>query len=317
MTSMFRRVKSRKGFTLTELIVVIAIVGLLMICVTAFVGPIKQMVKNTTADTDAITINEIAGDYIERRLAYSDCIKIYLASNADPTNATLANAYSMMQGYRSANDTTGMLIFKMIDDSSDPRSNTYRMYDVPIKASGSSSYISSYTSATGVTLPTSPVFAEDYYGRYQHIFLFDPESYKGGTDKQFNMSVNVVKGKAFLNFDIYSYYFDTNSAGNLEPKSGTKSTLEKFYENKIDPLTNTDDGISALATDKTAYEHVSFELQNIGISTVKATTTVGGITVEEEVGVPKLVNSYFVGEGDDVVIFYNVKSYSPTVFPPA
>ncbi|MGN0657515.1 MAG: type II secretion system protein [Ruminiclostridium sp.] len=314
---MLRRVKSRKGFTLTELIVVVAIIALLMICVTAFVGPISKMVEATTADTDAITINEIAGDYIERRLAYADCIKIYLASNADPTNGTLSNAYSMMQGYRGSSDTTGMLIFKMIEDLSDPKSNTYRIYDVPIKGSGSSSYISSYTSATGVTLPTSPVFAEDYYGKYQHIFLFDPQSYRGGTDKQFNMSVNVVKGKAFLDFDIYSYSFDTNSAGNLEPKSSSESTLEKFYKNKIDSVTNTDNGISSLTDDKTAYEHVSFELQNIGISTVKATTTVNGITVEEEVGIPKLVNSYYIGEGDDIVIFYNVKSYSPTLFPPA
>ena len=88
MTSMLRRVKSRKGFTLTELIVVVAIVALLMICVTAFVGPINTMVKNTTADADAITINEIAGDYIERRLAYADCIQIYLGANADTTNIT-------------------------------------------------------------------------------------------------------------------------------------------------------------------------------------------------------------------------------------
>ena len=316
MTSMLRRVKSRKGFTLTELIVVVAIVGLLMICVTAFAGPISKMVKATTADTDAITINEIAGDYIERRLAYADCIKIYAAANADPTNTTLSSAYNMIQGYRGSNDTTGMLVFKMIEDSGDPKSNTYRIYDVPIKDSGSTTYISSFTSATGVTLPTSPVFADDYYGRYQHLFLFNPDSYKGGADKQFNISVNVVKGKAFLNFDIYSYYFDINSAGNLEPKSGTDSTVEKFYKNKMAPLTNTDNGIADLALDKTAYEHVSFELQNIGIATV-TTYEADGITVKDKVGVPKLVNSYYVGEGDDIVVFYNVKSYSPTVFPPA
>ena len=126
----------------------------------------------------------------------------------------------------------------------------------------------------------------------------------------------MVKGKAFLNFDIYSYYFDINSAGNLEPKSGSDSTVEKFYKNKMAPLTNTDDGISGLALDKTAYEHVSFELQNIGIATV-TTYEADGITVKDKVGVPKLVNSYYVGEGDDIVVFYNVKSYSPTVFPPA
>ena len=314
MTSMLRRVKSRKGFTLTELIVVVAIVGLLMICVTAFVGPISKMVKATTADTDAITINEIAGDYIERRLAYADCIKIYVAANAEPTNATLSSAFNTIQGYIGTNDTTGMLIFKMIDDSTDPKSNTYRIYDVPIKGSGSSTYINSFTSASGVTLPKNPVFADDYYGRYQHLFLFDPASYKGGTDKQFDISVNVVKGKAFLNFDIYSYYFDETSAGNLAPKSGSDSTMEKFYKKKMN--VSSDDGITALALDKTAYEHVSFELQNIGIATV-TTYEADGITVKEKVGVPKLVNSYYVGEGDDIVIFYNVKNYNPTVIPPA
>lgn len=311
MTNMLRRVKSRKGFTLTELIVVVAIVGLLMICVTAFAGPIKAMVRATTADTDAITINEIAGDYIERRLAYADCIQIYLGANAVPGNTTLKNGYDNIQGYRGANDSTGMLVFKMIEDTSDPKANTYRIFDVPITDSSKTTYTNSFE--TGGALPKNPVFSDDYYGKYQHLILLDPESYRGGTDKQFNTAVNEIKGKAYLNFDIYSYYFDESTTNKLDIKSTTDSTLEKYYKNIINSTTDPDNGISSIAIDKTAYEHVSFELQNIEISTITGTDTDGSAIT---IGVPKKVNSFFVGDGDDIVIYYNVKKYSPTVYPP-
>lgn len=315
MTSMLRRVKSRKGFTLTELIVVVAIVALLMICVTAFVGPINTMVKNTTADADAITINEIAGDYIERRLAYADCIQIYLGANADTTNyGPLSNAYTAIQGYRGTNDTTGMLVFKLVENTSDATENTYRLYDVPIKATGTS-YISSYESSTGTILPKNPVFTDDYYGRYKHLFLLNPDGYNNGN---FTVAVNIVKGKAYLNFDIYSYDFGENTAAHIEAKGGSDSTLEQFYQHIEDPLLNPNDGISDLLLDRTAYEHVSFELQNIGIATVTETETINGITVNKEVGKPKLVNVEYVGGGDDIVIFYNVKDYTPAtlISPP-
>ena len=315
MTSMLRRVKSRKGFTLTELIVVVAIVALLMICVTAFVGPINTMVKNTTADADAITINEIAGDYIERRLAYADCIQIYLGANADTmNNGPLFTAHNDMKtNYAGTNDTTGMLVFKMIENTSDATKNTYRLYDVPITKTGTlSSYTGAFESSTGVVLPKNPVFTEDYYGRYQHLFLLDPDGFNNGN---FTVAVNIVKGKAYLNFDIYSYDFGENTAAHIEAKGGSDSTLEQFYQHIEAPLLNPNDGISDLLLDRTAYEHVSFELQNIGIAEKDGTDSNGNPI---KIGVPLYVNSYYVGNGDDIVIFYNVKDYTPAtlISPP-
>ena len=77
----FGKRRARKGFTLVELVVVMAIIAILMISVVAFAQPIRAMMSNTNAQNDAIIINNGIGNYIERRLAFANDIKIFVRKN--------------------------------------------------------------------------------------------------------------------------------------------------------------------------------------------------------------------------------------------
>ena len=95
LLKLFRKGKYRKGFTLTELIVVIAIIAFIMAAVVAFAGPIRTMVRNTNAKSDANTINKIIGDYIENRIAFANYVQVFVAPEYTVGSGT---EYDLLKG---------------------------------------------------------------------------------------------------------------------------------------------------------------------------------------------------------------------------
>ena len=98
MIKFFSRLKRRKGFTLTEMIVVTAIIGIIMASVVAFSGPMRDSIKNTEAKADALTINEVLGNYLEHNLAYACKIDAFVGYTYENNVTVIRDAYDPSGG---------------------------------------------------------------------------------------------------------------------------------------------------------------------------------------------------------------------------
>lgn len=204
MLKKFQRIHYKKGFTLTELIIVVAILAVMMAAVAAFSVPVRQMVRATSATSDAINANEIIGEYIRGRLAYADSLYIHYGVNAQSTDTNINASMS-----RLTNSTTGrlhqpnagragVLILRYTPNAASPEKSGYTLYDFPI-TSTSSSYTTVVQNAVGTDLSDDgAVFDSAFYGDVQRIiYLPKTEPFR-----------NTTRGEIFMNFEILSYQGD-------------------------------------------------------------------------------------------------------------
>lgn len=276
MLNYFLKLKRKKGFTLVELIIVVAILAVLMASVAALSTPIRQMINRTASSADAISANAVMGNYIENRLGFASNIEIYVAidtltaTGATNVNSSFTNMVGKLNSPGNENDKAGILIFHYAADTVEPEKSHYEMYDVPITKT-STSY--GATAFDGTVLEDDyAVFAESFYDFSQNVFIFPTEA-----------SVNKVRNDVYMSVDIIPYDFlpdmlvydgatiDTTLKQYIAP-----TTVSDYYEYKY----NRDQEIAAGAgvtvyTDETCTlgdldgfrsgpkETLTFELQNI------------------------------------------------------
>ncbi|MCM1417487.1 MAG: prepilin-type N-terminal cleavage/methylation domain-containing protein [Bacteroides sp.] len=206
MAKMIRRVRSGKGFTLTELIIVSAIMVVLIAAVAAFSYPVQNMVRATGATADAINANETIAEYIRGRLAYADALYIHYGVN--PTNTPdFSASMSRLTGtggkVTTSNPThgkAGALIIHYEEDSANPERSSFKLYDYPITAS-TTSYAAACLNAAGTGLNESgAVFDDAFYGDIQRI-IYLPKA---------NPFTNSTNGEVFMNFEIHSFKGDAD-----------------------------------------------------------------------------------------------------------
>ena len=284
MIKFFSRLKRRKGFTLTEMIVVTAIIGIIMATVVAFADPMRKTIRNTEARSNALTINEVLGKYIEHNLAYANQVAVFVGYDYDPTNVDIEKAYDEIKAnWTESNDTTKVMIFHFVEPDDDAGTKGgMEMYD---------------SVSTSSSLPAldakDKIFVDDFYGGYQYFVTVDDSV----------PIANERTKKAVFNLRIDSYNCDENSKmlGNYitgyydyVDHNSTENTLEKN-----------------IGYDKIGTENVSFTFENIKVSvtTLEDLTNPSKPIYTHKSTVP-METIKRSSTGHDLVIVYNVRRYN-------
>jgi len=317
MLRYFMKLRNRKGFTLTELIIVIAIIAIMMGCVAAFSGPIRQMVKQTASSTDALTANKIIGDYIENRLAFADSIDLFYAVDAsDMTKVNLTGSVTpfkpgvndIFNAYKTKDDTTndrdksGVLIFHYLEDTDEPEKSTYVLYDFPIRSTSGNYEATTINSTENCFLDSGKVFIDEFYANSQNLIIAPTEidyNYSRGT---LNMAFDIIP------YDCREDYITRKGDGSIDDANSQyikptilNSYYEKYNSQKLNPQPVFDEsyGLNDIRDQRSgAEERITFSLNNIRYADDEAESTYNWRAHDPE--------GY---DGTDIVIFYHIPYY--------
>ena len=310
MIRFFCRLKHRKGFTLVEMIVVTALIGIIMASVVAFAGPMRDSVKNTEARSDALTINEVLGRYIEHNIAYSCMLDVFVGYTYENNVSEILNTYnSTTRKYKDSvgeANTTVKLFVAHFDDPDDPddpanppEKGTMKFYDVKITSSGLPSL---------ATLRMNEyVFYDEFYGGYQYFLTMDEDDLGKNTNSRTK--------KAYLNLRLDSYNFGSDDAEDI-----TKPMIVNYYNYITSHGTAGADDFQNIAISKTGSEAISFTLENIKATEIsRPKTDDHGNKMYYSNGAPMWETYVSAGgaqihrpstaTGTDIVILYKVKKY--------
>lgn len=208
------KLRHKKGFTLTELIIVVAIMAILMTCVAAFAGPVQQIVKSSAASADALQVNKIIGDYIENRLSYASYIDVHIAKDVESIsldNEVVGGSTGFTAIVNKLNSATenannkgkgGMLIFHYEPDTVEPFNSSYEIYDIPITKTSSNINTLLFTgdAKNNRRELNSAVFSDDFYLNGNQIVVL-PE---------LSVVPNQMRNTLLMRLDIYGYSFDND-----------------------------------------------------------------------------------------------------------
>ncbi len=313
MLKFFAKRRRRKGFTLTEMIVVTAIIAIIMAAIASFAGPVRTLLHNSTAKSDALTINNVMGNYIERRLAYANYMNIYVG----PTSLEydkMENSFDSIKALASnANQKNNarVMIFKFIDENApdpitDPLSYTYKVYDVPVTKDTDFPTgfddLSSWCDDDDYGL-----YTDNFYNNYQYFMTIDmPRTWdpvaKTDSETLSNANKNAVKNRVYINMRIDAYKFEGNTVESGTEIGLTEGSITAYHqyidEYNINHNTATVNPFDKYAYEKIGTENISFSLENISnasnVKYVRGHIPTGGSTA-----------TY----GKDIYIFYNVRTY--------
>ena len=318
MIKFFARLRHRKGFTLTEMIVVTAIIGIIMASVVAFAGPMRDSIRNTEARSDALNINEVLGNYVEHRLAYACKLDAFVGYTYENNVSEILNTFNAAgsDGYKDnvgSSDVSVRLFVAHFDDPANPddptnppEKGTMKFYDLKIGDHG----ITSLPSLSDLLDETKvgPVFTQDFFGDYQYFMTID--------DDDLGKNTNSRTKKAYMNIRLESYNFGMDSAEDM-----TSSMITQYYQYVTSKGTVGADNFPNIAYDKTGTENISFTLENIKAAEISSIKTVGGVKQYYSNGAPMWETYSSAGgakihrpaaastSGTDLVILYKVKKY--------
>lgn len=162
-----RKIKAKKGFTLVEVIIAVAITAILLAGVMSLFSPISKMLNSVKSDAVADTICTNSANYVAKKVSNATTIKISgYDSLADMKSAAAAVVNSITLG------TNEKLYALVITDADNGGVNA--LYDLgEVNSTSIPSLLTDKTS-----LNTYRVFEDVYYNNLDVKFGFELESAK-------------------------------------------------------------------------------------------------------------------------------------------
>jgi prepilin-type N-terminal cleavage/methylation domain-containing protein len=300
MIKFFSRLKRRKGFTLVEMIVVVALIAIIMATVVAFSTPMRMSIRNSEARADAITINEIIGNYLERNIAYANRLDAFVGYNYSDSDTDIKKAFEdfYKASLSDSNTDVKLLVCKYFPGSDTAGTHgTMKIYDMKIAKTASG-------------LPSLSdndlVFADAFYGNYQYFITTD--------DTNLAQNTNVRTKKAYFNLKVESFNVDDG----YEFDSDRITSHYKYVDKKAEDGTLLDDTLDELSYYKIGTEVVSFALENMKVGELSRIKTdeygnkkyySNGAPIWESTPTTPSATVTRKSDGTDLVILYKVKKY--------
>lgn len=233
-----RRLFSRKngGFTLVEVIVSAALLGVLLVGIIAFITPALKMVKTEETNSHASMVASSLENYITRSLRSTPYVKIV-------TNATGADISTGQPLMSSGSDIWTMLEWAKKAENAD----IYEIRCLSLRMttdarSGESKYMlfQDYVSELG-SLKSMPVFEECFYdGLYPKITVEQATNqYRDGTfPKNEDGTTQTLAKRPALEIDINVYDHHNMEDHSLVFSGYGLTELYMIATNKYDPTEN-------------------------------------------------------------------------------
>ncbi|MCM1329095.1 MAG: prepilin-type N-terminal cleavage/methylation domain-containing protein [Ruminococcus sp.] len=184
-------IKKLKGFTLVELVVVMAIMSILMVAIMNMWKPAREIYVDSTQYEAQRTAQNGVVQYITESVRYATDMGVYNTSSMTASNAAkaFAEAYCDANGYKKTDATNLTKIYKhleiiMIDNKTPHYSKDFKGRVVRRKVDGTSTVINQpiYTATTDgknqVIVPSNSntwrtALSEAYYGENTFNITFD------------------------------------------------------------------------------------------------------------------------------------------------
>lgn len=289
-----KRILRKKGFTLAEVIVAMAITAVLLAAVMSLFGPVSAVIGKMTVNSDVKLITKTIGGYYEQSFEYASDIQMFSYVSLSDVAIDTTQSDDLLDriekyclntadgglGYLSSvYDHPQVMIVKY-----DTTNHSYYLYNVDLKKFMTSEGLTAASSSTEIQnawanlmhtpldLDDYSVFDEEFYGKYKYRFSFS------------------VQKPDILQIDMTTYSADCEMPPVYSPEE----------------VTNPDGSVTKKNTN---YVDISEEEYNISkesseISTFFTSNTRASVS-------PSRFDDTLV-DSTDVVILYNQHTYTLT-----
>lgn len=115
------KTRKLKGFTLIELMIVLAIFAVILSLVLSFIDPVAKLMKNTSTRERTASYVDNIGEYINNSLHYARYMRIYNGDFCDKSNAIIDSDVSV-----SEIAVAKMLVDDVLDEAVDSKGNSIK-----------------------------------------------------------------------------------------------------------------------------------------------------------------------------------------------
>lgn len=319
--------KKLKGFTLLELIIVIALFTIIMAAVMTLIDPVsKVMSKASIQEKNSSSVNVIK-DYLEGSMKYS----AFLTAYTGEFNGTVFNSKTIVDEEDAVEDFVDTYFDSRIDSNKDLAKGKVRVIEID-NTDGGKIYESVYNFTAG----------DSYKDSSGDIVQINKPKVKLQEDSNGNP---IHRTQAVNNdyYNDYSFYFDFGlkdtetidaATYGLTPDNSAKTYYGRIFD-RIDPSTvtpsNPDGSPYALSQSMFAISIVTYK--NDGAHRFDGPFTIGGTAIDGPVfkspfylstssmafvnmiKASEYVNNYFIVERDDTGAATGeiVRKYKPTI----